>query len=132
MDIGKIGVTTSNQNMDNIKNKTSDDDFAKKLKKAFDNKDEEALKKVCNEFEGIFLQMMYKQMKATVPKSELISEAAGRDIFESMMDEKLMDEASKTNSFGLANQMYKQLSRQMNAKYIVDSEGDTNKIDEKK
>ena len=69
---------------------------------------------------------------AALKRPELISEAAGRDIFESMMDEKLMDEASKTNSFGLANQMYKQLSRQMNAKYIVDSEGDTNKIDEKK
>lgn len=42
-------------------------DFEAKLKRAMENKDEKALKEACQQVEEIFLQMMYKQMKATIP-----------------------------------------------------------------
>jgi Rod binding domain-containing protein len=58
------------------------------------------------------LSMMYKQMKATVVKSDLMKEDPGMDIFQSMEDDELMKQASKTGSFGLAASLYKQLSRQ--------------------
>lgn len=56
---------------------------------------------------------MYKQMKATVPKSSLFPKDSGTEFFESMLDEKLVENASKTNSLGLADLLYKQLSKQM-------------------
>jgi flagellar protein FlgJ len=91
---------------------SSDDTFARKLEEAAKNKDDKALKQACQEFESIMLSMMYKQMKATVVKSDLMEKDPGMDIFQSMEDDELMKQASKTGSFGLAESLYKQLSRQ--------------------
>lgn len=85
--------------------------FEKRLQEAIDKRDEKELKKACQEFEGIFLDMMYKQMKATVQKSNLIPSDVGSEIFNSMLDEKYMSEASKNGSFGLAEILYKQFTR---------------------
>ena len=51
-------------------------------------------------------------MRDTVIKSDLLEEDPGREIFESMLEEKLMEQASKRGSLGLAESLYKQLSRQ--------------------
>lgn len=113
MDIGKI----SSNSIDSFTNDATrsaaqavDDSFAKKLEAAVQNNDDKELKKACQEFEGIMLNMLYKQMKATIVKSDLIEKDAGTEIFESMQDDNLMELASKTGSFGLAESLYKQLS----------------------
>jgi len=111
--IGGINNNLINNTIESAKNRISQDDFEKRLQDAMKNKDEKELKKVCREFEGIILDMMYKQMKATVPKSTLLPSDPGRDIFESMLDEQLMSEASKRGSFGLADMLYKQLSKNL-------------------
>lgn len=90
----------------------SDDSFEKLLQNAVDNQDDKELKQACKEFEGIMLNMMYKSMKSTIIKSDLVEEDAGRDIFQSMLDDKLVDTAAQTGSLGLADALYKQLSRQ--------------------
>mgnify|MGYP001217542401 FL=1 len=90
--------------------------FEEKLRQAMSNNDDKALKEACQQFETLFLQMLYRQMKATVPKSDLFPENLSKDIFESMLDEALMEEASKGNGIGLADMMYKQLSRNMKSK----------------
>jgi flagellar protein FlgJ len=79
------------------------------------SKDDKELKSACQQFESIMLDMMYKQMKATVTKSDLIESDPGTEIFQSMLDENLMGQASKTGSFGLAESLYKQLSKQTKA-----------------
>ena len=115
MDIGKIGGSTTDSYINNVTGSATqavDDSFAKKLEAAVQNKDDKELKKACQEFEGIMLNMLYKQMKATVIKSDLIEKDPGTEIFESMQDENLMELASKTGSFGLAESLYKQLSNQ--------------------
>ncbi len=114
MDIGKIGgnfIDSLTNDATGSAVQTADDSFAKKLEAAVQNNDEKELKKACQEFEGIMLNMLYKQMKATIIKSDLIEKDAGTEIFESMQDENLIDAASKTGSFGLAESLYKQLSR---------------------
>jgi len=114
MDIGGIGSITNNlinSTIESTKNKVTQDDFEKRLQDAVKNHDEKELKEACREFEGILLNLLYKQMKATVPKSTLFASDPGREIFESMLDEKLMGEASKSGSLGLADILYKQLSR---------------------
>ncbi|MDP4093807.1 MAG: rod-binding protein [Bacillota bacterium] len=134
MDIGSIGnnVTANNSSLyDTSKSKAADDDFANKLQSALDSKDEKQLKSVCQDFESIMLNMMYKEMKATVPKSDLIPEDSGNDIFTSMMDEDLMNEASKGNGIGLGDMLYKQLSKQLQNTYKVEDGGNST-VDEKK
>ena len=115
MDIGKISSSLINSLTNEATSsveQASDDSFAEKLEAAVQNNDNKELKRACQEFEGIMLKMMYKQMKATIIKSDLIEEDPGTEIFESMQDESLMEMASKTGSFGLAESLYKQLSRQ--------------------
>lgn len=113
MDIGKISgnsigdyagsaVRTAGQ--------ASEDSFVKRLEAASHDSGDKELMKVCQEFEAIMLDMMFKQMKATVVKSDLIEQDPGTEIFESMRDEQLMQQASKTGTLGLAQSLYKQLS----------------------
>lgn len=92
--------------------RAQDDSFAKRLEEAARNNNDKELKKACQEFEAIILNILYKQMKSTVIKSGLIEEDPGTGIFESMYDEQLMEQASKTGSFGLAESLYRQLSGQ--------------------
>lgn len=117
MNIGAIGNNFITNNSNAAKDKVSDDGFEKRLQQAMDQKDEKELKKVCKEFEGILLGMMYKQMKATVQKSDLVPADAGKEVFESMLDEELVNEASRGEGYGLADTLYKQLSRRLNSTY---------------
>jgi len=115
MDIGKVSSNLLNGYTNSAVNsvtQASDDSFARRLEAAAQNNDDKELKAVCQEFEAIMLDMLYKQMKATVIKSDLIEKDPGTDIFESMQDEELMKKASQTGSLGLAESLYKQLSRQ--------------------
>lgn len=114
MDIGKIsGGSAGNLTNEAAQSavQASDDSFAKKLEAAVNGNDDKELKKACQEFESIMLSMMYKSMKATITKSDLIEKDAGTEIFESMQDDNLMEQASKTGSLGLAESLYKQLSK---------------------
>ncbi|HHW47945.1 MAG TPA: flagellar biosynthesis protein FlgJ [Clostridiaceae bacterium] len=129
MDISSIGGINNkliSNTIESAKNEMVHDDFEKRLQDAVKNKDEKELKKVCREFEGIILDMMYKQMKATVPRSTFLPSDPGREIFESMLDEQLMSEASKRGSFGLADMLYKQLSRNLKSDEKPTEEGEQN------
>jgi len=113
MEIGRIAQTYVNNSIETTKGTVVQDSFEKRLQDAVANRDEQQLKEACKEFESIMLSMMYKQMKSAIPKSDLIPSDAGRDIFESMLDEALMEEASKGRGVGLADVLYKQLSRNL-------------------
>lgn len=113
MEIGRVAGRFINNSIDSTKSHVVQDSFEKQLQSAIANKDEKKLKEACKEFESIMLNMMYKQMRAAIPKSDLIPSDPGRDIFESMLDEKLVEEASKGGGIGLADIMYKQLSRSL-------------------
>ena len=90
----------------------ADKSFEEKLKAAMGKNDEKELKNACKQFEGIMLDMLYKQMKATINRSDLVKTDPGREIFESMLDESMMEKASQISTFGLADSLYKQLRRQ--------------------
>jgi flagellar protein FlgJ len=98
------------------KTQTGATEFESILKKAFDEGDKAKLREACNEFEAIMLQMLYKQMKATVPESDFIEKSSAREIFEDMLDEELMTRGSM-RGVGIAEMMYKQLSTQMDKVY---------------
>ncbi len=115
----KIGGFSDILTKQNISQTSSIDaeDFESKLKKAYDKNDMDALKDVCADFESIFLNMMYKQMKATIPESEFLKKSSAEKIFEDMLDEEIIN-TSSNRGVGLAEMMYKQLNKQLSNRYI--------------
>ncbi len=99
-------------------------DFESALQKAFDEGDKKKLREACNEFEGVMLKTLYKQMKATVPESDLLEKSSARSMFEDMLDEELMDVSSK-RGMGISEMMYKQLSAKMDNTYKVESKDES-------
>lgn len=79
---------------------------ARSVKPSTDN---EALRKVSQEFESLFLDMVLKSMRSTVPKSDLLNSYA-EETFQEMMDEEIAKESSKSQGMGLSEIIYDQLS----------------------
>lgn len=113
MNIGKISDKIVDNSINNVDINNDGEDFKKKLQSAIDNKDEKQLMNVCRDFESIMMGIVYKQMKATVPKVQVIPQESGREMFESMLDEEIVKQSSQSRSYGLAESMYKQLKRNM-------------------
>ncbi len=103
--INNINLTTVENNI----KKVSDESFARVFEKAMEKKDEEKLREVCRQFEGILLSMLYSEMKKSALQSDLIPRSAARRIFEEMLDQKLMENAAERSSMGLADMLYNQL-----------------------
>lgn len=88
--------------------------FQKALLKAQSSKDDEALKKVCADFESIFVNMMFKTMRSASATDEddgLVEKSFGRGIFEDMRDEELSKKVSTGGGMGIAKMMYSQLKK---------------------
>ncbi|HEY8499303.1 MAG TPA: rod-binding protein [Clostridia bacterium] len=98
--------------------------FEEYLRKAYSDGDKQKLKSACQEFEVLFLQMMYKQMKRTVPESDLLAKSTARRIYEEMLDEELINNA-KERGVGIADILYRQLSLNMDKMFTVSHEGET-------
>jgi len=72
-------------------------------------KDDAALLKACQDFEQIFLHMLLKEMRSTIPDSGLTEKSTAREIFEDMYDEELATTMSKNNGIGIAKMLYEQM-----------------------
>lgn len=77
---------------------------------AMTREDKEKLQKACQEFEAIFLNMMLKQMRASVMEGGFTEKSHAREIFEEMHDEELAKAMSQGKGMGLAQQLYQQLT----------------------
>ncbi|AZR73846.1 hypothetical protein BBF96_10880 [Anoxybacter fermentans] len=95
--------------LEHIKGKM--DQIEKGLKKS--EKKDKALYKACQDFEAIFMQMVFKEMRKTVHKSKLIDGGFAEEIFEDMMDEEIAKRATRKDS-SLADLLYQQLRLQLN------------------
>jgi len=101
--------------------KAEAESFESKLRSAMTNQNEAALKNACVQFEELMLGILYKSMKATIRRSELTPPAPGREIYEQWQDDALMKKIAERGTFGLADMMYKQLSKRMkNAYELID------------
>jgi flagellar protein FlgJ len=117
MKIDNLGSTELQGSRMEYSSKPVQGNFESKLKKAMDENDEKALKGVCSEFEGMFMKMIYKQMKNTVVKSNFMPENNAKDMFESMLDDKLAEESSRAGGIGLGEMLFKQMKKDMINKY---------------
>jgi len=72
--------------------------------------DEKRLEEACAEFESLFIYLVMKQMRKTIPKSGLLDGGKGEEIFTSMMDEELSRQMSLRQGLGLKDVLVEQLS----------------------
>jgi peptidoglycan hydrolase FlgJ len=77
-----------------------------------ENKDAEELKELAKQFESVFVNLLMKSMRDTLPKDGLIS-SHSLDMYQSLFDEEVANEMAKSKGkgVGLANVLYSQLSR---------------------
>lgn len=87
--------------------------FEAALKKAQSSNDDAGLKKVCEDFESIFVNMMMKSMRQAneIEGSDLTEKSKGREIFEGMLDDELSKKVASGGGMGLAKVMYNQLKK---------------------
>lgn len=93
--------------------------FADKLKSAYSEKDDAKLREACEGFESMFLNMMLKEMRKTVPESE-IGNSYAMEMYQEMLDDEIAKTASKGKGIGIADAMYNQLSTRLRNTYKVE------------
>lgn len=116
-----LSANTMAEKTQNNKQVEKAEGFAEELSKAQKNTmDDPAyqkkLKDACRGFESMFMQMMWKEMRGTVPENSLFGESQGEKIFKDMLDTEMVDRMSEAGGVGLADMMYKQLTAQYQAK----------------
>ena len=72
--------------------------------------EKDQLMKVSREFESLFLNLMLKEMRATVPKFDPLHSYA-EETYQEMLDQELTKSMAQQKGVGLADMMYRQLSR---------------------
>ena len=69
------------------------------------------IKEASVQLEALLLKMMYDSMWKTVPKDELFGNSNAMDIYRDMYNEELTKKAAEDGGIGLANFIYKQLTK---------------------
>ena len=69
------------------------------------------LYEAAKEFESFFVEKTFKEMSKNVPKGDLFHGGPAEEMFEEQLLTERVRELSKQAQFGLAEMMYKQLSR---------------------
>ena len=100
----------------------AEESFEDMLVSALNDKDEKKLKNACVQFEELMIGMIYKSMKATIIRADDKDKDPAKETYEQWQDEAMVKEMAKNGSFGLADMMYKQLTKRMQNEYILDEE----------
>lgn len=106
-------------NINNILNQTNIQKYnnqttsiKKKLDNAYNSSNDKELMNACKEFESIFMHMLLKQMRSTIPEGGLTEKSTAREIFEDMYDQELAKKATERGEgIGIAKMLYNQLKR---------------------
>lgn len=71
------------------------------------------LKKLAQELEGVFVNQLFQAMRATVPSGGPLGPNPGEELFTSMLDQSLAQEAARHLDGGLSDALYRQLVRRL-------------------
>lgn len=84
-----------------------------------------ALKAAAKQFETVFMNMVLKSMRDTVPKDGLMSGGSEEQMFQGMLDQQFAQSMADGKGTGLADLIVKQLSRNLNIDQAADAKIDT-------
>ena len=71
-----------------------------------------ALKQVCQDFEAVFINTLFKEMRSTVPDEGYLGDGPGKEIFQEMMDSEVSRQMARQGGLGLGRQLYEQFQAQ--------------------
>ncbi len=112
-----ISIMSGQEMLKAQKGQEAEESFEKRLAKAQTNQDDNQLKEACREMEAYFIQHLYKIMKSSTQLGDgIIPKGQYEETFEDMLIEEQSKEASKAGGIGLADMLYKQLSKENAAK----------------
>ncbi len=77
--------------------------------KAKKGQDPEKLKEVCQQFEAIFIQQIYKEMRNTIPNEGYIPRGNADDMYAQLQDMEAAKMTAERGGIGLAEMMLQQL-----------------------
>ena len=76
--------------------------------------DRTAIREAAEMFESYFLQMMFREMrKTTLNENSFIPKSHAEKIFTDMMDEQVSKDAAAAGGIGLADMIYRQMTRHL-------------------
>jgi flagellar protein FlgJ len=81
------------------------------LEKSSTAKDEKALKNVCQEFEAVMVQTMFKSMRGAQEQDGLVEKGMADDIYQDLFDSEVARELAHSQSMGIGQKIYQQLQR---------------------
>jgi len=84
------------------------------------SKDRDRLDKACGDFEAIFVQQLFKTMRASVPESALFNGGRAEEIYTAMLDQHVAENMAHGESgIGLAHQMRDKLARYATTEPVI-------------
>ena len=86
------------------------------------NKADKELKEACQGFEAMFLDIMYRQMKKTVPESNFFNKSNAMEIWEDMRDSEMMKNVAVSGGLGLGDMLYRQLAPTVLAQTLAEEQ----------
>lgn len=118
--LGTVNRATNFEQADVANKLAQTEAFAEKLQKEYnkvdaqtlpaDDKEQQKLRKTCQDMESVFINLMLTNMRNTVQRSELLPESMGEKIMRSMLDQEMATKMSRAGGIGLADLLYQQLS----------------------
>ena len=94
----------------NIESLNKDNNLNERLK------EDERLKEVCQDFESIFVHMMLKSGRSTVPDDGIVEKSNGTKMFEDMYDQEMANVISQSGDggIGIGKMLYEQMKMGLN------------------
>ncbi len=77
--------------------------FAPKFQELLKEGDKDALKEVAADFEELFVNLILKTMRSSIPKSSFAQSSYQKEMFEGMLDESYAKEIADSGGFGIAD-----------------------------
>jgi flagellar protein FlgJ len=71
--------------------------------------DPEALRRSCQQFEAIFIQQLFKGMRATVPAGGLLENDRSIELYQNLMDQQVAETMARKQGLGIGEALLRQL-----------------------
>lgn len=108
-------MTDLNSKIDLGLNNAQFDSYNKSIDRGGVDRNRKKIAQLSEDFEAIFLQLMLKSMRETVPKSGLVDGGNGEDVFRSMLDSEYAQNMAKQRFSGIADSIERSLLENIGA-----------------
>lgn len=112
MKIDNLTIAPQMQDIVKEETKVSESAFDKILKNAKVSGDTSDLRKATDELEAVFINMMMKTMRSSIPESEgLFKKSEAEEMFQGMLDEEYANNMSKAGGIGISDMIFDQFKK---------------------